>query len=423
MSPWLSLLNGGAVSIFGAVLAASYCGAVDTRKRRWIFTGSVALILLIQGVAFALWDEEFLRRIYPLTSHLPLLLLLMFLTKRVTWPLISILTAYLCCQVRRWVTLLLVFLFSGGTVLQEAVELILTLPLLLLLLRFVSPAVRQLAAYPPKLQWQFGAIPAVYYVFDYMTRVYTDLLVKGSPVVVEFMPFVCCAAYLVFLLYHSVEERIQSQLSQSQSNLRIQLNQSVREIHALRESQALARQYRHDMRHHLQYLAARLENGQTEQAQSYISDICREIEAQKVQRYCENEAANLILSAFAGRAKRDGVAMDVRGTLPEFLVIPDMDLCVLLSNALENALHACTPLAAAGKACTIDVQFYEQNGKLFLQVINPSEKPVRFRDGIPLSDEPGHGIGVQSICTIVERYGGVHSFQVRDGQFILRLSL
>lgn len=42
---------------------------------------------------------------------------------------------------------------------------------------------------------------------------------------------------------------------------------------------------------------------------------------------------------------------------------------------------------------------------------------------IMVSDEPGHGIGVQSICAIVQRHGGVCSFQVQNGQFILRLSL
>ena len=76
----------------------------------------------------------------------------------------------------------------------------------------------------------------------------------------------------------------------------------MREIAVLRESQTLTRQYRHDVRHLLQYLSACIENGQTEQAQAYISGICAQIEAQKVTRYCENEAANLILSSFAARA-------------------------------------------------------------------------------------------------------------------------
>ena len=46
------------------------------------------------------------------------------------------------------------------------------------------------------------------------------------------------------------------------------------------------------MRHHLQYVSTCIENGEVEQAQAYITGICKEIEAQKVQIYCENEAVN-----------------------------------------------------------------------------------------------------------------------------------
>lgn len=423
MSFWISLLNNVSVSFFGSILSASFCDALNTRKKRDIFACSMLLLPLLQGLVYFLWATEFMRQIYPLVVHLPLLLLLYALTGRLLWPFFSILTAYLCCQLRRWIALFAVAVLSGGATMQDFFELLLTLPLLLFLLHYAAPLVRQLSDYPAKTQCQFGSIPALYYGFDYLTTVYTDLLASGDPVVVEFMPFVCCAAYLVFLLYNSIKERTQNQLKQVQKSLGIQLNQAVREIDALRESQMLASQYRHDMRHHLQYVSACIEDGQEEQALAYIAGICKEIEAQKVERYCENEAANLILSAFAGRAKKDGIQMQVKGTLPAFIMVSDSDLCVLLSNALENALHACQSFAAAEKTCVIDVQFYNKDNRLFLQIENPYNDEVLFENGIPVSHEPGHGLGVQSICAIVERYGGMYTFLVKNGHFILRLSL
>ena len=59
----------------------------------------------------------------------------------------------------------------------------------------------------------------------------------------------------------------------------------------------------------------------------------------------------------------------------------------------------------------------------FLQVVNDCKAPIKFQNGIPVSDMEGHGIGVQSICAIVQRYGGVFSFAEKDGKFTLRLSL
>lgn len=423
MSIWVTVINDVVVSLFGSVLSAAFAGMLKTRRERWIFWCCTVALLLLQGWIFSVQDAVFLRQIYPLIFHLPLILMLSFLTGKPLWSVVSVLNAYLCCQLRRWLALFIVALASGGELLQDIIELAVTVPLLFLLLRFVAPAVCQLEHQPKSLQLQFGVIPAVYYGFDYMTMVYTDLLSSGGAVVVEFMPFVCCAAYLAFLLYHSVEEQKRSQLQQVKKNLDIQLSQSVREISMLRESQELARRYRHDLRHHLQYVSACVHNGQTEQAQNYIAGICREIEAQTVQRYCENEAANLILSAFAGRAKSSGVDMKIQGTLPAAIRLSDSDLCVLLSNALENALHACIPFVDAGIAATIEVQFYQREGKFFLQVVNPCEEGIRFANGIPVTDRPDHGIGVQSICAISDRYGGIYSFTVQNGNFILRLSI
>lgn len=422
MSGGAAVLNGITVSLFGSILAASFCGALSDPRNRRVFWCCIALLPLLQGGACLLWEMELLRKLYPLMVHLPLMLILWGLTQKLFWAIISVLFAYLCCQLRRWLALLTVLLLDGGSMLQDITELLLTLPLLWVLLRFVSPAVHRLAEYPAALQLQFGVLPAVYYIFDYATVVYTNLLSGGSSVVLEFMPFVCCAAYLIFLVVLSREEERRLELQQAKDVLNLQLDHSVREIAALQESQNQTRRYRHDLRHHLQYVSSCIENGQAEQAQTYISRIFEEIEAQKVRQYCENESANLILSAYANRAEKEGVEMEVEGRIPPFLLVSDSDLCVLLSNGLENALHACLPLTAKGERCTIEVRMYERERKLFLQITNPCGE-VRLEQGIPVTDRPGHGIGVKSICAITEKYGGMYSFQIRDHRFVLRVSL
>lgn len=421
----ISLLNSVAVSIFGSVLSASFCGVLGSRRGRRVFWVAVALMLIPQGAAYFLWGKEFWMQIYPLVIHIPLLLLLRFLTGKWLWPAISILTAYLFCQMRRWPALLAAALLPGEAMTQNLAELAFTVPLLLIFLRFAAPPVRQMMEYPVKTQLQFGLIPALYCGFDCLTRVYTDLLFSRSPVVLEFMPTVCCGAYLIFLLYNSAEERKRAMLQQAQDNLKLQMAQAAQEISAMRESQTQIARYRHDLRHHLQYLLSCIENGQTQRARDYISDICAELEAQRVQRYCENETVNLILSAFVKRAEKTGVKMDVRGALPAVVSVGDNDLCLILSNALENALHACLPFTEAGGECTIRVEFrhLEQNGRIFLQIINPYQGEIRFEKGIPVTSRPGHGFGVQSIRDVVAQHGGGCTFLTENGQFILRLFL
>lgn len=420
----VTLLNDAAVGVYGMILSAAFCGITWTRGKKWAYGLSMAAILLVQAAVYGMTtDRQLLKLLYPLVTHMPLVLVLAIIQRKLLWPTISVLTAYLCCQLRRWLALLLTALMSGGAEVQTAAELALTLPLLLGLLYFVAPAVRTIAGYKPAMRVRFGLIPAVGYLFDYLTRIYTDLLAQGTPAAVEFMPFVCCVAYLAFVLRSSAENETRLRLEQTQENLHLQVTQATREIASLRESERRASTYRHDLRHHMQYLAGCIENGRTEQAQAYIREVCAEIESQKVRVFCENETVNLILSAFAGRAEESGVPLRVRAEVPHFIPVAETDLCVLLSNALENALHACQRLRQTGEPCDIELVVYEKSGKFFLQVTNTCPPGVTFEKGLPVTREPGHGIGVRSICSIAERYNGMYSFSEKDGRFVLRVSL
>lgn len=105
--------------------------------------------------------------------------------------------------------------------------------------------------------------------------------------------------------------------------------------------------------------------------------------------------------------------------IPQDIPVSENDLCVLLSNAL----HACQQRKEKGLSVWIEVSAYEKNGKLYLQFANTCEGDITFYHGVPVTNDPGHGIGVRSICAIVERCGGMYSFSVEGEQFILRIVL
>ena len=78
---------------------------------------------------------------------------------------------------------------------------------------------------------------------------------------------------------------------------------------------------------------------------------------------------------------------------------------------------------AKGLSAAIDVMAYQQKDTFFIQIRNSCEAKVEFVNDIPVTRRAGQGIGVRSICAVVERYGGLYSFSAANGQFILRVSL
>lgn len=423
MSTLIIISNYIFVSAFGCILSAAFCGMKNNRHNRLIIAGLIALLLSVQLIIYALFSYDMAMKLYPIITHIPLIILLYFITKTsFVWTVTAVLTAYLCCQPRRWIALLVCSFFNDTRLWNSTVELLITLPLLLFFLKTTAFPMQRFSFQPISTRAFFSIIPLVYYVYDYITIVYTDWLYSGVSVAVEFMPFVCCGAFLVFIIWMSDNWEKRQNLERERHRLDMQLSQSMKEIESMRESQKLAATYRHDLHHHFQYILVCLKNEKNEQAEDYIQGICEELDAQKIIQYCENEAVNLILSSYAARAAKDSVSLKINVTLPDKIHIKASELCVLLSNGLENALHACEKQESSEKAF-IHIQGYEKNEKIFLQITNSCAEAPSFQNGLPVANKPEHGIGTRSIRMIVEHYGGICEFLVRNHQFILRVSL
>ena len=131
----LYICNTVAVGLFGIILSAAFCNIRWDRKNvLWMAAATVAIYILQAVVYFGI-DTTRGQYLYPIHTHLTLAIVLCVLSRQRLWPVISVLTAYLCCQLRRWLALVIVAVFSGGDRMQYIAEMALTIPLLILLLR------------------------------------------------------------------------------------------------------------------------------------------------------------------------------------------------------------------------------------------------------------------------------------------------
>ena len=202
--------------------------------------------------------------------------------------------------------------------------------------------------------------------------------------------------------------------------LRLQMQETQEHIALLRTAQERAAFYRHDLRHHVTLIRAFLDNGETDQLRSYLDDIQTELDGDTPERFCQNEAANLLLFSFMAKAAEAGVRLLADAQIPHSLPIGTPALCTLLSNALENAVSAAAK-AGADTEKAVHLTTRLEDGKLLLLVENPYMGEVRLENGLPRSNRPGHGLGISSMESIVKKYGGLSSYQARDGRFTVRI--
>lgn len=115
------------------------------------------------------------------------------------------------------------------------------------------------------------------------------------------------------------------------------------------------------------------------------------------------------------------IQLSIEAKLPDTLTFSDTELCSLISNALENAVHACENIEDVSNRY-IKLRMYSKNNKLCIDIRNTYHSSPNFYQGLPVSKHEGHGLGTKAMVHIVEKHGGVFQFLVKDEWFIFQAS-
>ncbi|HHW22601.1 MAG TPA: hypothetical protein GXX26_06935 [Clostridiaceae bacterium] len=252
----LRILNYGLVLIFGVALSLSFSGISFTKKKKDYFI-ILGLFGSVQIIGYFLIGEELLFKSYPLLIHLPLFMILRYVyKKRVLLSGIAVLSAYLFCTPRKWFGTFVSIFWNYNETISYAVQIAVTVPLLILIIRYISPYVSRLKYEENKVLGLFIAVPLIYYIMEYGMTVYSDILYKGGAAVVEFMDASIVVIYFIFSIIYLKTLYEKKEIEVEQAILKIMADQSQYEIETLRQSQKQAAVFRHDLRHHLNYLNA-----------------------------------------------------------------------------------------------------------------------------------------------------------------------
>jgi signal transduction histidine kinase len=186
----------------------------------------------------------------------------------------------------------------------------------------------------------------------------------------------------------------------------------------LMENQAAVKAQRHDLRHQLATLRGLSERDGASRLTEYLDTLIAEIPSERGRLYCENDAVNAIVSHYAAQAEKQGIALSIQLSVPEYPEqISDSNLCVILGNLFENAIEACGRMTEGHKFIRLRSRL--QYGTLTVTMDNSFNGVVSQKDGKFLSSKRNEiGTGLQSVSAIAEKHGGGASFET-DGMVFL----
>lgn len=185
------------------------------------------------------------------------------------------------------------------------------------------------------------------------------------------------------------------------------------------------RQLRHDLRNHMAYIGALLEQEKYDEAKKYFSAMSVDVSTPLGYTDSGNDAVNAIVNFERMRAASLGVALAPKLSVPAKLPLPDNELCSLLSNLLDNAIEAAAASGAEDK--TVELSVLRRESHLLIDVRNPVSQEVSPERRLSLvstkQDSQLHGYGTRIIRGIAKRYNGVCRFDMEGDRFIASVML
>ena len=165
----------------------------------------------------------------------------------------------------------------------------------------------------------------------------------------------------------------------------------------------------------LRYLIA---NGETDKALSYVDSLTNEYILDNPRVRTGNMIVDGILLQKMEIAQEHNINISVAA---DFSFIEDMnkiDVCVIFGNLLDNALEGCQKVDK--EARFVNIRGRQIGETAIYSIENSSQGKVEFAKELPITTKTEkhiHGIGLQSVRDVVEKYSGTIVFSSKENQF------
>ncbi|RPF47354.1 GHKL domain-containing protein [Hydrogenoanaerobacterium saccharovorans] len=295
---------------------------------------------------------------------------------------------------------------------------------LLILLRYVRPLYRQAVEH-----WTayFAIALGVYITFTYYVLLSDNIVATLTEEAIPLLLVILIGLAAYGSIFISLKD-LQREFRIKDENQKMQTEREYLKLAADNMSQRLKlmdevsvqnSRATHDRRHFNNVLLELLKQGKCDEAVELLKNQ-NQVVPKIIKVYCENPIVNAAICHYAGIAEQSGIKTEIELDIPSYITLDSLELCLAVSNLLENAIQACKRLENT-KLCYI--RFTCRNvGRLLLEIENTCHKnTVLDKNGYPIAHEDGHGIGSKSVSAFAKKYDGELMYSIENGNFRVRL--
>ena len=242
---------------------------------------------------------------------------------------------------------------------------------------------------------------------------------------VQMLGYICVLMVmnvLVLWLYDKLLELHEETVRTEQ--VRIQNACYVNYFQSERQNNELLRKWKHDLKNYLFGILTLLDEGKNDEARTRIAGKAEEIRRMDAIHYSGNVVLDSILNYKLQLVDEQHIRLEYDFQVPDEVKVDAEDLAVLFGNSLDNALEAVKRVEEDKRR--IKMRMYYERGAFVCRIQN-AYQTIRREGERFLSTKTGdgqeHGIGMQSIQSIAEKYHGTVFTEAENGWFTLEIVL
>ena len=239
-------------------------------------------------------------------------------------------------------------------------------------------------------------------VIKTITNLVVEVVIKGFYEVYKIIFLIFISIMLIYLLVVILTELYSRYIEKN----RIQKYQVEKEESFEKYKQNIEsifdeiRAWDHDLKNHMTVMVSLLESKSEDELKKYVLHLDEEIHNIRRVVHTKNIVLDAILNSKTNKAYKKYINIDLDISIGEKLNISDLDLVILISNLLDNAIEACEYVEINR---WIKVNIYSKKESLIVEVNNSTDnyKSLKTR-----KNSNTHGIGLMQIDNIVKKYNG-----------------
>lgn len=179
----------------------------------------------------------------------------------------------------------------------------------------------------------------------------------------------------------------------------------------------------HEFKNHIECISSLLHHEEYERVNKYISQIQVTMNHNHDLMDTNNKLVNVILNSKYTEACEKNILFVVKANDLSSINMEDQDLVIVLSNLINNAIEACE----RSEKKVIKLKLVRENKRLIVSATNSYDcEPVKVAGKYITSkseDIQYHGIGIENIKEVVERYQGTYAIKCENNEFLFSILL